>query len=273
MSLDTMIPEIWSARLINSLEKQQIFAHLCNREFDGEITSAGDTVNINSFGDVTVSDYVKNTTVVEAESLSSTSQKLLIDQSKYFAFHVDDIDKTQQKPQIMDAAMSKASYKLSDTQDSFLSTLAATSAGLSMTATDIDSTNIIDLLVDAGTAMNEANVESAGRFIVLPPWAVGKLLKSSVTTKTDNTEVFKNGLVTRVLGFDIYMSNNIVVDTTVSKIIAGTRDAMTLAEQIVSVEGYRVEKSFSDAVKGLHVYGAAVVMPDCLLCIDATSAA
>ena len=43
------------------------------------------------------------------------------------------------------------------------------------------------------------------------------------------------------------------------KIIAGHSIATSYAEQIVSVETYKPEKRFGDAVKGLHVYGAKVL--------------
>ena len=40
--------------------------------------------------------------------------------------------------------------------------------------------------------------------------------------------------------------------------------ATTYAEQIVKTEGYRPEKSFKDAMKGLNVYGAKVTMGDAI---------
>ena len=39
-------------------------------------------------------------------------------------------------------------------------------------------------------------------------------------------------------------------------------ESLAFAEQIVSVEAYRPEDAFSDAVKGLHLYGAKVIRPD-----------
>jgi Asp-tRNA(Asn)/Glu-tRNA(Gln) amidotransferase A subunit family amidase len=43
---------------------------------------------------------------------------------------------------------------------------------------------------------------------------------------------------------------------------AGVPGAIAFAEQIVKVEAYRPDDSFSDALKGLHVYGAKVIRPD-----------
>ena len=69
-------------------------------------------------------------------------------------------------------------------------------------------------------------------------------------------------------GFAVNISNNVPATTTTSegvttvskyKILAGTRAATSYAEQILKTEAYRPEKRFSDAIKGLHVYGAKVV--------------
>jgi hypothetical protein len=47
-------------------------------------------------------------------------------------------------------------------------------------------------------------------------------------------------------------------------VIAGNNRAITFAEQINKVEAYRPQSSFSDAIKGLVLYGAKVVRPDSL---------
>jgi hypothetical protein len=41
--------------------------------------------------------------------------------------------------------------------------------------------------------------------------------------------------------------------------MAGHPSALAYAEQIVNVEGLRLEGSFADAVRGLHLYGAKVL--------------
>ena len=53
---------------------------------------------------------------------------------------------------------------------------------------------------------------------------------------------------------------------------AGYDGAATLAEQIDSVEAYRPQDSFGDAMKGLHVYGYKVTQPVALSSVVATSA-
>jgi len=57
-------------------------------------------------------------------------------------------------------------------------------------------------------------------------------------------------------------------DTQVAKLVAGHSMATTFADQINSIEAYRPQDSFSDALKGLHLYGAKVVRPEALVACD-----
>jgi hypothetical protein len=57
------------------------------------------------------------------------------------------------------------------------------------------------------------------------------------------------------------------------QIIAGYKGAATYGEQIEKTEAYRPQKRFSDAIKGLHVYGAKITRPNNLIGILATRGA
>ena len=56
MAIDNFIPEIWANELQMALEKALVFAQpgIINRDYEGQITQAGDTVRINQIGDITV---------------------------------------------------------------------------------------------------------------------------------------------------------------------------------------------------------------------------
>jgi hypothetical protein len=55
-------------------------------------------------------------------------------------------------------------------------------------------------------------------------------------------------------------------------VVAGHNIATTFAEQINEVEAYRPERRFGDAVKGLHLYGAAVIETNALAVLTTTRA-
>ncbi|HET6661871.1 MAG TPA: hypothetical protein VFH16_18325 [Rubrobacter sp.] len=116
MAITNMLPSIWSARILAKLEKNLVFAQpgVVNRDYEGDIRRDGDRVHIHSFNDLTVSSYTKNSTTISYEQLTDTRVTLLVDQAKYFAFKVDDIDTAQMRPEIIDAAADRASYQLAE---------------------------------------------------------------------------------------------------------------------------------------------------------------
>jgi len=294
MTVNNFIPSIWSAKLLASLKKDQVFtqAGVMNRDYQGEISGQGSVVKINGIGPVTIRPYTKNVPIEAPETLSDAQTSLTIDQGNYFNFEVDDIDVAQQTPKIMTGAMAQASYDLADVAEMYLADLLydGVPAGNKI-GTDSDAGAIIpdpstagetayDYLVDLSTKLSEAKCPKAGRWVIIPPWFTGQLVKDDRFTNisaSGSPEALRNGIVTRVAGFDVLESLNVPVVTSEGKdnseIIAGHGMAASYAEQIKKVEGYRPQDSFSDAVKGLHVFGAKVVRPTCLALLTARAVA
>jgi N4-gp56 family major capsid protein len=292
MTVNNFIPSIWSAKLLASLKKDQVFtqAGVMNRDYTGEISGQGSVVKINGIGPVTIRPYVKNMPIVAPETLSDAQTSLTIDQGNYFNFEVDDIDVAQQTPKIMTGAMAQASYDLTDVAEMYLADLLydGVPAGNKI-GTDSDAGAIVpgsgtadayDYLVDLSTKLSEAKCPKSGRWVIIPPWFTGQLVKDDRFTNisaSGSPDALRNGIVTRAAGFDVLESLNVPVVTSEGKanseIIAGHGMAASYAEQIKKVVGYRPEDSFSDAVKGLHVFGAKVVRPTCLALLTARAVA
>lgn len=274
MAVTTFIPELWNARLLYALEKAHVATNLVNRNYEGEISNHGDTVHINTIGAITVKSYTKNTDIDAPETLTTTDQTLVIDQAKYFNFQVDDVDKVQAAGELVDTAMGRAAYALADVSDAYLlgviaagaaagNTIGSAAAPIALTAS-----NVYENIVKLKTKLDKANVPNTGRTIVVPPDVHSLLLlddRFAKSTAAAGQEALINGLVGRIAGFDVYMSNNVKTGTGTDtgktpyfEITAQITDATTYAEQIIKTEAYRMESRFADAVKGLHVYGAKV---------------
>lgn len=280
MSLDNFIPQLWSARLLANLQKNLVYGQdlVINRDYEGEISAYGDTVKINSIGAVTVGDYTKNTNIGDPETLTDATRSLVIDQAKYFNFQVDDLDKAQQNPKVMDGAMKESAYALRNAADQFIAGLytgvaAGNTIGDDTTPETPTATTAYELLVDLGVLLDESNVPEDGRWVILPPWYEGLMLKDDRFVKSGSLPAedrLANGVIGRAAGFLVLKSNNVPNTTgTKYKIIAGHKIAWSYAEQVNQVEGYRPEKRFADAVKGLHLYGAKVVRPEALAVLTA----
>lgn len=271
MAVTSFIPEIWNARLLNALRADLVYTNLFNRNYEGEIRQAGDTVHINTITDITIKDYTRNTDIDNPEQLTTADQTLVVDQAKYYNFYLNDVDKAQALPGLIDAAMASASHGLAEAVDKYLAGLLASATGtittgLGNTSTPLTVTasSAYELLVDMKTAMDKANVPKLGRKVVLPPEFEGFMLKDARFAdnggKGENR--LENGAVARAAGFDIYISNNVPNTSGAKyKVIASTQESNTYAEQLIKTEAYRREKGFDDGVKGLLVYGAKIIRP------------
>jgi hypothetical protein len=288
MTINNFIPAIWAARLLENLNNAHVFADLCNRDYEGEIKAVGDTVKINSIGHVTIGDYTKNTNLGDPETLTDAQSTLLINLAKDFNFQVDDVDKAQGKPGVMNAAMDDAAWGLSDAIDKIIAAFHTLTPAANKIGADAGSakfgtvltvgSSMYDYLVDMGVLLDQNNTPKKGRWVVLPPWAHGVLQKDSrfVAATQSGTDILQNGVVGRAAGFDIRVSNNVTNDAqTVPtyRIMAGYPGTISYAEQLSEVIAYRPEKRFADAVKGLLLAGAKVVRPANLVTLYAKNAA
>ncbi|MCW2920124.1 MAG: coat protein [Actinomycetia bacterium] len=280
MSITRFRPEIWSANLLVALRKALVYAGpgVVNRDYEGDIQAAGDTVRITSISDPTIGTYTANTTVIAPEELTDAQRTLVVDQAKYFAFFVDDVDQRQAKGNVISEAMRRAAYKLADQIDQYVAALytgAQTANVLGSTGapvligptTDTGKSLAYDsVLVPLRTKLARANVPTEGRFVIVSPEFHARLLLDSRFIKVNEAgtaEALRNGMVGRAAGFDIVESNNVPNPTgNVHVVQAGTNMAISFAEQINKTEAYRPEAKFADAVKGLTLYGAKLVRPE-----------
>lgn len=272
MSIDSFVPEVWSKSLLSSLKKSLVIAApgVVNRDYEGEISDQGDTVRINSISRPTVASYVKGTTSITPEQLTTAQRSLVVDQAKYFAFEVDDVDARQAAGNVIPEAMAEAAYALADVADKYVEGLLRAGAANSLSTVQIDgAADAYDLLlIPLKVELDEANVPTQGRYCLIPPWIHGRLLGDSRfidMSASGMGDALSNGIVGRAAGFELRVSNNLPLITGDDySVIAGHPSACSYAEQINKTEAYRPEDSFSDAVKGLHLYGAKVVRPDAL---------
>ncbi len=283
MALD-FIPTVWAARLLSALDAALIYgqANVCNRDYEGNIREAGNSVKIASIGDVSIGNYVKDADIDDPDVLTDAEQTLLIDQAKYFNFYVDSIDRAQQNVNVLDEAMRRSAWGLRAVADGFLAemmaaaVLAGNTIGTAGTPKVPTKNDAYEYLVDLGVLLDESNTPLEGRFVVVPAWFHGLLLKDDRFVKAGtyhSDATLANGEVGRAAGFSILKSNNVPNNTGAKfKIIAGHSVATSYVEQIVDLQTYKPEKRFGDAVKGLHVYGGKVVRPTSLACLIADKA-
>lgn len=281
MAITNFVPDVWSARILTALSRTAVGAAICNRDYEGEIRRQGDSVKITNFVDPTIGTYTVHTDIT-IEDVDDATQSLLINQAKYFAFEVDDLEKAQSVNggAVLATATQRAAYGLKNVLDAFV--LTTMGAGASAAAPDhqvAEATistpaDAYIALVNWGVLLDQADIPEEDRFAVVTPAFHGLLLKDDRFVKAGDdlsAATRQNGRVGQAAGFEVFKSNNLPDGAGAGAgkaMIAGYRGATTLAEQIVSVEGGRMEKRFADFVKGLHVYGAKVTRPTGLVVAD-----
>lgn len=281
MAITNFVPDIWSARILTNLSRSSVAAGIVNRDYEGDIKKGGDSVKITSFVDPTIGSYTAHTDIT-IEDVDDATRSMLIDQQKYFAFEVDDVERAQavNGGAALANQITRASYGLKNVFDAWA--LALMGAGASASAPDHQvaeatintAAGAYDALVNWSVLLDEADVPEEDRFAVVTPAFHGLLLKDTrfVASGDDPAAASRaNGRVGEAAGLQIHKSNNLPAGPGAGAgtlMIVGSKIATTVAEQIVSTEAFRLEKRFADGVKGLHVYGGKVTRPTGLVAAD-----
>lgn len=280
MAITNFIPAVWSPAILANLRNKLVYGGLCNRDYEGEIANAGDTVHITSFTDPAVRSYTKNSDI-SWDLLTDATRALVVDQADYFAFTVDDIDRRQALPGFVAKASQGAAYNLANEVDTYVSGLMVTAVNqgsndLGLVAATTAADIYDDLLVPLRTKLNRSNAPMDGRWCVVPPEVYAYLLKDQrfiTANEAGTTQGLREGFVGRAAGFDIYESNTVPDPTSGTwHVVAGSPIACTFADQITETEAIRLQDQFGDGVRGLHLYGAKVVYPAALAMASVTVA-
>lgn len=302
MALNEFNPEIWSAKVLIALEKEHVYASLCNRDYEGDIANMGDTVRITGIGEITISNYTKDADINAPQALTDAQTALTITQAKYFNFALDDVDSRQAAAKdIMDVAAERAGYDLSDNVDQYVAGFytdapAVNSVGSSgspivpVVASSANiglGTTVYDYLIVLNQYLTQSLVPKMGRWVVIAPWMTTLLIQdirfTSFNTPDARQTILTNKIdasggnlgmdayLGKIAGMDVYESNNAphlggTVGITGSQdvALAGHSMALSYAENLAKTEKYRPPYRFADAIKGLLLYGAKTVRPQAL---------
>ena len=184
MAITNFIPTVWSEILTKELDQQYVGVKNCTREFEGEIRGKGSSVKICSVGPISVFDYSIDTNMEDyyPEALSDSSVTLNISESKAFNFQIDDVDKVQSKPALMQAAMNKAANALSNVADRYVYSLYTQCDPANVILWEsLDTEVIIPLIVDLRERFYANNInDNVETVLEVTPYVAGILLKAKI---------------------------------------------------------------------------------------------
>lgn len=256
---------IWSKSILRSLEKITSLRNHCNFQYEKESKNAKE-VKILSVNRPTIRTYVPGTPL-ERESVADSSQLLKLDQYKYFNFEVEDIVKAQSVPGLMEALTDEAGKGLALEGDKYVAAVVKAAVD----ANEIDASETITLTTSNAMASVEDGFAtlyskdckvSDTFYLEVAPKVFTTYRQQLTELSTNNPEILKKGAVGKINNAFVCIENCLPEGDGEYYNILRTEKAIAFAEQIEKVEKYRPEDAFTDAVKGLYVFGAKIVRPD-----------
>ena len=286
---------LWSPKVTAYLKNLGAYADVVNTDYENDIKNKGDRVNFFSKNGLTVRDYnVDATGFTEITTEQPTGEKmtLVVDQQKYIAFEVEDIDKVQANVKLVDEWTQTMASSFADVKDAYIHGLAVSGAGTKLhndSALQITKDNVwaevcaLQRVLTRNKALTKGGVDYSGKrpaLVITPEFQEILQQSSNYFANAFGDMVLRKGQIGHIGVFDVFVDTNITTTKTgtgsdatyTQKIVALTSQGITYAEQITETETYRSQKSFKDVVRSLMTYGAAVANANCIVTSNITMA-
>ena len=271
-------PIIYSQKVQKFFRTASVAEAITNTDYAGEIENFGDTVNIIKEPVVSVSSYTRGA-VVNVQEIVDDQLQLTVDQANTFAFKVDDIEERHSHINFESVSTSSGAYALKNAYDQ--NVIAAMFAGPSSsspdhvigsdgsgvdTGFDSSETDPVDVISKHARLLNLQDVPEENRWFLGSPEfyeQMGQASSKLMSDTTGNATPLRNGKVYegKVMNMELYMTNNFAASSTSNffKILSGHMSSTATANHIAKIEVIRDTDSFSDVVRGLHVFGRKVL--------------
>ena len=259
---------IWSASILRSLDKITSLRNHCNFQYEKDAKNAKE-VKILSVNRPTIRTYVPGTAITR-EGAADSSQLLQLNQYRYFNFEVEDIVKAQSVPGLMEALTDEAGKGLALEGDKYVAEIVKadvegeSSVSVSSSVIELTPSNAMASVEEGFAALYANDCKVSDTFYLeLAPKVFTTYRQQLTELSTNNPEILKKGAVGKINNAYVCIENCLPEATDGGAIynILRTDKAIAFAEQIEKVEHYRPEDAFTDAVKGLYVFGAKIIRP------------
>ena len=290
----TLIPEIWSKRWLKAFYERSILTFFCNNDWEGEVKDQGDTVKIRVVPKPTIRDYVKGQKLT-TENLQADVVELKVDRAKYFSFHAYLVDKIQSDLDFASAFTESGGIELkvaieeelfelihADASEYNIGATAGYKSGNINLGTEaapliVDKYNIIDVIGNAATVLDELKVDPTNRSLVLPHWAT-TLIKTSELKDSgltgDKQTMIRTGLIGNLFGFEIFATNSVYNEVNDGGVnvfypVGAQKQAVGFVNQLAKTERITNSDDFGEIIRALNVYDWKTIRPEALvsLCI------
>lgn len=272
MSFENFQRTVWCKKINKKLPTVTGLKNHSDLQYEGDVEKSKELI-ILGIEDIAIKDYVKGTDLV-MDQVNDKRQVLKLNVKKYFDFEIHDIDQAQSNADAMEAYTENASQGLSESADKYIGELVADATLEAPTIEDnphiqsIDistatKTTIVEKVEEALVILYENNVKSTQPLhLELRPAKFSLFRQALTEVYTNNVEMLKQGIVGKYAHALVSIENNLGKANDKYVNILRTKKAVAYAGCLRSIEPFRPEKSFSDALKGIFVFGARIVNPE-----------
>lgn len=276
--------ETWSNRLVRNIDQVNVMKNLVNTDWEGDLRQSK-TVKVRTLGSVSMADYAGSITY---QDLAPVEQDFTVAGKRYFAFNVDDVEAAQNDINALDGYTRRAGVAMNNDVESkilspYASALAANKltgaagAPIAMDSSGTADVGVYPIIAKLAELLSNQSVPEIGRWLIVNPtvrsllWLdtlhfirasdLGDSIVMSGRFDENGNGTPANrapGFIGQILGFDVYMVTHLPSDSNGKYMVAGNRDAITYAAQIVKIEALRLQSAFADAVRGLLLHDATV---------------
>lgn len=210
---DALIPELWAQESLAVLEESMVMANLVHRDFSPLVASHGDVVNTRRPSEFETRRKSQSDSV-ENQDASSTNVQVPLNQHVYVTFTIKDEESSMSFKELVQYYMQPAAMQMARSVDRILigqvHEFLANKAGR---LAEMSSSNAKDFVLDAREVMNNNKAYPSGRSLVLSPQAETEMLKTELFIAADSRgdmgTALEEARLGRILGFDVYMDQNV----------------------------------------------------------------
>ncbi len=271
MALEGFKASVMSANIITAIKDILVMGAIANMDYQDEVKGKGDRIKINELGTPDVLDYDPDGDMTYA-NLSGTQREIIISESKYFGFKLDDSDNVKITPELILEASGESAHKLKVAEEQYFFKM-YNQAGTTKSSVAVDSANVTSTISSIKTSLKKANVMD-NMFLVVTPEFEEKMTLAKILLDTNNSDTMKNGYKGKYLGIDIYVSNNLYSSGGTDYLIAGwKKKSMGFVSALTKIETLRHSTKMADVIRGLIVFGGKIIRPNTVVCQPVTYAA
>lgn len=211
-SLDAFVPELWANESVMILEENMVAAGLVHRDFQNQLQKFGDIVNTRKPAEFTALRKTDTDDVTDQDA-SATNIAVPMNQWLHVTYIIHDGEESKSFKNLVDEYMKPAMLALARQADQTVLGQAYRFMGnRAGTLNASSSTTIRGYINDTAEVMNRNKAWTDTRNLIVTPKIKTDLMNTDLFVAVEHAgtdQALRQALITRLLGFDTYMCQNV----------------------------------------------------------------